>query len=562
MIIPAAEWKPDMPDLSNATAIAENVIPITPQSYGPLPALASYSTNSMDSQCIGAVAVQANDLTIELFAGTTDKLYEMTGTAPAWVDVSATTYTTAQGDNWRFALFLNSVVATNFGNTPQSFALGSSTVFGPLFTGTAWVASTAYSVLGTQVIANGSRYTLVIAGTSAATGTGPTGTGSGIVDGTCQWNYQSGAPPNARHICTPKNFLMVGNTSDPVGGLGPKRVWWSASGDATTWPAPGSNAAITTMSDYNDFEGNFGPIMGLVDSLANADVAIFFAHAVWRGVFVGPPDVFDFFPAENVRGSPAPNSIVPIGSLVYYLGEDGFYVFDGASSQPIGTDKFDAWFWSNVNRSFLWNVVGGAYVTSKAVLWAFPSIASSSGACDTLLIYRWDIQRASYAKLGANTIEWIMRSLSFGATLDGLAALGFTNLDTLPASLDSAVWNGGALQMSAVDGTHKLAYFSGPNMAARVGTNTVQITPGKRSFVQAARPLVDITSGLPTVAMSARVNIYDTENFGVAVPPNAMGECPQRSDGRYHDALIAVSAASVWTHIYGVELTSIPSGLR
>lgn len=859
-ILPMAPWMPDQPDLADATSIAINVVPVTTESYGPLPATAPYSTNAMDGQCLGAVCVEGNDQEVGLFAGTADKLYNLTGTAPAWVDVSGAAYSTAPGDSWRFALFNDSVISTNFGDTPQSFALGSSAAFGPLMTAPAWAPSTAYSVVGSYVLAGGNRYVLTASGTSAATGVGPTGTGVGIVDGvsasawepstayavgttalagsnvyivttggmsaatgtgptgtgtgivdgltatawapltaystlnmrvsangnvyqlvvagtsaasgtgpsgtgslivdgytaspwtaatvyptlgvtvsangnvytlaqvgtsastgtgpsgtgggitdgsaiaawvantvysvlgtlvsnggnvyelaqagtsaasggptgttwgiadntcvwdfiaapwaastaystagtrvvassnvylliqtgtsassgagpsgvssdiadgTCQWsyqvgqacrwnftyhgaagweyvagtavvwnyqsaagaqwNYQSGAPPNARHICTPKNFLMLGNTYDPVGGLGPKRVWWPASNDATSWPAPGTNEAIESMSDYNDFEGNFGEITGLVDSLANADVAIFFRHAVWRGLFVGPPDVFDFFPTENVRGCPAPNSIISIGSLVYYLGEDGFYVFDGANSTPLGANKFDKWFWATVNQQFLWNVVGAAFVANKAAVWIFPSIASSSGECDTMLIYRWDIQRAAYATFPTATLEWILRSLTFGVTLDGMYALGFTDIDTLPASLDSAIWIGGVLQLSAINSAHELTYFTGPNMAAQVATKTIQLTEGKRTFVQSCRPLVDINTGTPSVAMAARVQLYDPEVFGPSVTPNVAGECPQRSDGRYHNAEVSIPAGAAWTHIVGVDVTAIPGGTR
>jgi hypothetical protein len=49
---------------------------------------------------------------------------------------------------------------------------------------TAWAASTVYSIIG-QLVSNGaSLYRLAVAGTSAASG-GPTG--QGIVDNTCQW---------------------------------------------------------------------------------------------------------------------------------------------------------------------------------------------------------------------------------------------------------------------------------------------------------------------------------------------------------------------------------------
>ena len=54
---------------------------------------------------------------------------------------------------------------------------------------TAWAASTEYDTVGTVVVNDsGKRYRLVTAGTSASSG-GPTGTGTGISDGTCVWDY-------------------------------------------------------------------------------------------------------------------------------------------------------------------------------------------------------------------------------------------------------------------------------------------------------------------------------------------------------------------------------------
>lgn len=561
-VLPMAEWRPDMPDLADATSLAINVVPITAQSYGPFYSMEPYTSNALDGPCIGAIPAEANDGTINLFAGTADKLYQLTAASVGWVDVSGTTYAAGGASNWQFETYANTVVATDFADPIQSFSLGVSTTFANLFTGTAWAQNTAYTPIGLQRIANGNRYTLIQTGTSANSGTGPTGTGSGIADGTCVWNYQSGAPPLAKYLCTPKNFLMAAYTSDPVGGVAPQRVWWSVQGDDTTWPAPGSNAAITGMSDFNDFRGDYGGIAGVVDSLANADVAIFFLHAVWRGLFVGPPDVFDFFPCENARGCPAPNSIVPIGTLVWYLAEDGFYMFDGAQSTPIGAEKFDNWFWQNVNSKYLNMVIGEADVPNRRIIWTFPSNRSTSGLCDSIIIYRWDIQRASYALLTAPLIEWIVLSRTFGSTMEGLVTLGFTDLDTLPASLDSAIWVGGQSRLAAVDSNHFLGYFTGPAMLAQVVTQTKQLTPGRRSYVQSARPLVELDEGSPTIGFAARVNLYDPEAFSIPTGTDISGECPQRSDGRYHNALVEMGAGDVWTHIEGVEVTYVPAGLR
>lgn len=56
-----------------------------------------------------------------------------------------------------------------------------------------WQPSHAYS-LGDKVINSSNIYVCTQAGTSAASG-GPTGTGVGIVDGTCKWDYFPLAPP-------------------------------------------------------------------------------------------------------------------------------------------------------------------------------------------------------------------------------------------------------------------------------------------------------------------------------------------------------------------------------
>lgn len=52
----------------------------------------------------------------------------------------------------------------------------------------AWAQSTAYT-LGQMISNGGNAYQCTTAGTSAATGTGPSGTGSGITDGTAVWEY-------------------------------------------------------------------------------------------------------------------------------------------------------------------------------------------------------------------------------------------------------------------------------------------------------------------------------------------------------------------------------------
>ena len=137
----------------------------------------------------------------------------------------------------------------------------------------------------------------------------------------------------------------------------------------------------------------FRSVTGLVSNLGGADGAVFFERGVQRMIYQGPPAIFGFYPAEGVRGCNASNSIVQVGPVVYYLGEDGFYVFDGTSSQPIGAQRVDKWFFGNVDQTHIDKVIGAVDAINKIVFWVYPSIGSTDGVCDQVLLYNWAINR-------------------------------------------------------------------------------------------------------------------------------------------------------------------------
>lgn len=513
-ILPVAEYMPDQPDLAEATIYASNVIPLTPQSYGPLPTPMQFSSNALDDCPLGMGYGEDTNLTHHIFAGTGTKLWAINGTSTTWTDVSGSAYTTDGDENWHFAQFKNLMLATDFEDPIQSWDMrgGSGTKFATLAAGA----------------------------------------------------------PKARYIAVAKDFAIVANTNDPVGGANPQRVWWSAVGDPTNWPTPGTTTAQQVQSDYNDMVGPMGPITGLAPNLAGCDCAVFFERGVFRMIYAGPPDIFYFYPAATVRGAIAPNAIVPLGALVYYLGEDGFYVFDGNQSVPIGANKVDRTFFSSVDPTKYNLVVGAADIATKSIFWIYRSLFSTTPYPDRVLIFRWDIQRWSFGRL---SIMWIAR-------------VPVSQTGTVPMSQ-------GQLQLAIVNPAYQLAYFSGTPLPAQIGTKVVQLNPPRRSFVSGTRPLVqantsfswlltedgrvlDTEGGVPirleyggsagtlTVALSARNTYYDAEIFGPEVIPDISGQCSIRSEGRYHRARLTMPAAGgPWTNFAGIDVTDvIPSGTR
>lgn len=513
MILGVAEFAPDMPDLSEATSIASNVIALTPESYGPVRDLVPYSTNTLDSDCLGMGASEDTTLAHHVFAGTTKKIWTVASGSTTWSDVSGATYATDTGENWRFAQYKNLQLATNFSDAIQSY----------------------------NMIGGGTFGTLAV------------------------------AAPKARFIAVAKGFAIAANTYDGVGGLNPARIWWSADNDPTSWPTPGSAGAQQVMSDYDDLLGPQGQITGLAPNLAGCDCAVFFERGVFRMIFQGPPAVFGFYPASSVKGCPAPNSIVPLGAYVYYLGEDGFYLFDGNTSVPIGANKIDRWFFNNVDQSRFDLVIGAPDIANKAICWPFRSIYAATEDPDMMLIYRWDIQR------------WTAVTLS----MDFISRIPVVTTTAGSPPSNSGL-TAGQLQLAAVDTQGYLAFFSGANLAAEIGTKVVQLSPSMRTFVNATRPLVDsaapqghilTASGLTittadgleiltaadaatiTVALSARNTYQDPEVFGPEQGLDVSGQCSQRSEGRYHRGRISIPGG-VWTTCAGLDVTGTRASMR
>jgi hypothetical protein len=503
------EYAPDQPEFGNS--VATRVLNVSPRgkgSYGPFPDFAPYSTAPLPLRPQGAYGGADPFGNVSAFAGTATDLYQIAAGATTFANVSKSpgAYNCPADSMWSFALFNARVVAANLSDPIQSFVLGTSTHFADL----------------------------------------------------------ASAAPKARFITTAKNFLIAANTNDPIGGNAPWRVWWSALGDPTNWPTPGTVAAATVQSDYNDTVGEGGMITGIVGNLGTADAAIFFQHAVWRMIYVGPPAVFNFVPAEGVRGTDAPGSIAQLGSVVFYLGEDGFYMFDGTQSVPIGAEKVDRTFLADLAPQGNRRITSAIDPIRKLYILSYPSINAPNLQPDTLLIYNWITQRWGKAMM---SVDMLFRAFTFGYSLDGLDSLGYT-LDTLPFSLDSSVWTAGALLLGAFQ-NNQLGYLTGPNLQAIVDTDELQPVAGQRSFVANTRPLIDPVvngPGFGNAAIQVSILARDVlENLPVLVATgtlNSLGWAPLRCSGRYVRARITVPYGTPFDHIQGTELHLRPIGAR
>lgn len=360
----------------------------------------------------------------------------------------------------------------------------------------------------------------------------------------------TGTPPRARHVAAVRDFLVVGNTFDASDGAIPNRIRWPGIGTTTSW-----TVSAATQADYQDLQGNGGWVQSIIGGV---DVGyVFQERAIWRMNYVGSPIIFDIAKIEDARGALAPRGVIQVGPMVFFLADDGFYMLAGGQTIPIGSLKVDRTFLSELDDSYLHRVTSAAFPDLKVVLWSYPGSGSVDGTPSRIIMYNWVAQNWAIAEFNH---ELMYRAMTVGTTLEDLDSIS-GSIDTLPYSLDSKVWMGGKLQISAFDTNHKQGYFTGTALDATLETGEVQLNPLGRAEITEVVPLVD--GGTHTAQMGTRETQAVTVTWGSASTENSSGICPVRSNSRYHR--VRVNNTGDFTDAIGVNIPDdkiIPVGGR
>jgi hypothetical protein len=363
-----------------------------------------------------------------------------------------------------------------------------------------------------------------------------------ITLGASNFTALAGSPPVASHIAVVRDFVVLGNIS-----TFPNRVRWSAINNSQSWAV-----SAATQADYQDLQGDGGWVQRVIGGEYGIVVQ---EKAIWRMTYVGSPVIFQFDLVDRFRGTPCPQSVVGYGQFVFFLADDGFYAFDGVKTVPIGNGKVDNFFLNDLQTTYSYRVNAQVDPIRKIVAWAYPGSGSSGGTPNKILLYSWPFEKWSVVEVDT---EMLARFVAGGYTLDTLDTVS-SSLDSLPASLDSRIWSGGALSFGSINTDHKIATFSGSAMTATVDTVEVQHFPGQRAEVTSVRPLVD--GGTATVAVGARTTQAGAVSFASAVSPTTEGECPVRSNNRYHR--YRISTTGDFNHIAGItDIEASPVGGR
>jgi len=304
-------------------------------------------------------------------------------------------------------------------------------------------------------------------------------------------------------------------------------IHWSGLEDITTWQASATTqAGSQTLPDG-------GRIMGIVGGEYGVIIQ---QNAIRVMRYVGTPLIFEFVKIENIRGTVIPGSVVALGKRVFYKAEDGFYMFDGNQSYPIGDNKIDKDFLEKYDSTYWYRVSAAVDPINKLVIWSYPSQNAIDGQPDKLLIYNYTLNKWSEAEVD---VQFIYRGMHIGYTLEDLDGIS-TDIDSITESLDSNTWKGGSFLFSAFNTDNKLCSFSGNDLVAQVETGEFELTPGFRTSLQAVRPLIDCAGSI-SVEVGGR-NLQ-SEEHAYKAPANvrSTGVAKTRSNKRYHRVKLTIT---------------------
>lgn len=357
-----------------------------------------------------------------------------------------------------------------------------------------------------------------------------------------------GSPPKAKFLTVVRDQVVTGYTNDSD-GIKPYRLRWSGINDHTSW-TPG-----TSLSDYQDTL-DVGDCTGIV---GGEYIVALFEKAIFRGTFVGAPLVFNFQRVTSALGCAVPGSVISAGSgRVFFLSDDGFYMLRGNQLVNIGSEKVNRYFLGRFQSAQSHKMVAEIDALHQNVVWAYPSINSTDGSNDELLIYNYELNRWSRAVVDCDALANLNTA---GYTLEELDNIS-ASIDALPASLDDDMWKGGSFFFAgAVD--KKVASFTGPVLDATLETSEFAAAPGQRSIVNAVLPYIEHSKAdSPTISVSigSRLRQIDQPTFTTATTETADGYFPARSHGQFHRVRMSISGE--FKTAQGVDVDTKQLGVR
>ena len=345
----------------------------------------------------------------------------------------------------------------------------------------------------------------------------------------------AGSPPVGYFTGVVRGFAVIAKLATNFNA-----VAWSGIEDNHTWAA-----SPVTLADQQVF-----PDGGNVTGFVGGEFGIVFQEsAIQRMVFEGPPTAFRFDKISQNLGCRLERSIASYGDMIFFLGDDGFYMIGGGQQLvPIGEEKVDRWVETNLD-------LGNKHLVRSAIdplrslyLMTVPISTDLNGYPETTIAYHWPSQQWTKLNIGLTGL-YVSQGTKF-YTVDSVPG----TVDSYSITVDSDFWKGKSKPtLAGFSSAMKSGSFTGGAMEATAETKDFQLTKGRKTLLRGVRPIIEGVDTSMAVTIKGRTDMHRPYNDYGPYEVNDIGYCPVRVNERYHRAKITIPANENWTFIRGID---------
>lgn len=355
----------------------------------------------------------------------------------------------------------------------------------------------------------------------------------------------AGSPPTADLCGRIRQWLLLasGNT-----------VSLSGFNDVTDWTFDTATQGLQTTISQE---------AGIATAIIGGENgAIFQERGIIRVAFTGGTIPFLFDEVEGGRGAAGPNCVTVFGRNAYCVAEDGFYVYNGLETSPLGASRVDEWWTERLNYGARTKISTAFDARRKTWLIAYPTQGSS--ICNEMLAYNIADNRWTFTD--DERISLLFEMPYEGVTIDDaeaiMALVGTTDLDAISTSVDSSIWRESRRQWAAVGENRSVSLFTGAPRAATLETATFEPNIAGKSFVNELHPVADALPEDVTGIIYSRLHTQSDIETSDSAQMQDEGHCPVLAEGRYLRGGITIASGGDWTEAQGVHVNGRASGGR
>lgn len=357
-----------------------------------------------------------------------------------------------------------------------------------------------------------------------------------------------GGPPRARAVGIVGEFVVLAGLSGQ-----PNAIRWSDLGAPESW-------SLGQRTNGGTGDQQIFPDGGAVTGFAGGEFGVVFQERSIRRITFVPNsvEVFDTSLVEDNRGAVAPWAICKVGPRTFFLDRDGFYLFTGAASQPIGAERVNRTFLAAVDPLRLTQTIAVRDVYGPRVIFAYRTAGADptrKALLDAGLVYDWQLDRWS--------------AMSLAVTAGMATATPPTSLDTLPGTLESqtlsfddASYQGGIPALGFITSDNRLSLLTGQPLEAVIETADAMLARPNRAFARGIRLDSDADDWRAQVGTRETLRRADPVAWRPETAPTFSRFAPCRASGRYHRIRARIPAGTEWTQATGFEVDATAEGMR